>query len=54
MRWSEIFGALRAGDVARARELYAPLARSEPRWRGYVAGLAARGLLPHADELLRE
>jgi uncharacterized Ntn-hydrolase superfamily protein len=54
VRWSEIFGALRGGDVARARELFAPLVDAEPRWRGYVASLAARGLLPHATELLHE
>jgi uncharacterized Ntn-hydrolase superfamily protein len=54
VRWSETFGALRAGDVERARSLVRPLFEAEPRWRGYVAALAARGLLPHADELLRE
>ncbi len=54
LRWGEIFGSLRAGDVDRARELVRPLFESEPRWRGYVASLAARGVLPHADELLRE
>ena len=54
VRWSETYAALRDGDVERARALVRPLFESEPRWRGYVASLAARGLLPHADELLRE
>jgi len=54
VRWSETYAALRDGDVERARALVRPLFASEPRWRGYVASLAARGLLPHADELLRE
>ena len=54
VRWSETYAALRDGDVERARALVRPLFESEPRWRSYVASLAARGLLPHADELLRE
>ena len=54
VRWSEIFAALRDGDVERARDLVRPLFDAEPRWRGYVASLAAHGLLPRADELLRE
>ena len=54
VRWSEIYASLRSGDVERARGLLRPLVTGEPRWRGYVASLAARGLLPHADELLRE
>jgi uncharacterized Ntn-hydrolase superfamily protein len=53
-RWGAIFESLRAGDVDGARELARPLFESEPRWRGYVASLAARGILPRADELLRE
>jgi uncharacterized Ntn-hydrolase superfamily protein len=54
VRWSETFAALRDGDVERARSFVRPLFDAEPRWRGYVASLAARGRLPHADELLRE
>jgi uncharacterized Ntn-hydrolase superfamily protein len=54
VRWSETYAALRDGDVERARSLVRPLFDAEPRWRGYVASLAARGLLPHAHELLRE
>jgi len=54
VRWSETYAALRDGDVEGGAEPRAPAVRAEPRWRGYVASLAARGLLPHADELLRE
>src|SRR5215204_2625240 len=54
VRWSETYAALRDGDVEGARSLVRPLFGAEPRWRGYVASLAARGLLPHAYELLRE
>jgi uncharacterized Ntn-hydrolase superfamily protein len=54
LQWGAIFGALRAGDVDRARELARPLFESEARWRGYVESLAARGILPHVDELLAE
>jgi uncharacterized Ntn-hydrolase superfamily protein len=53
-QWGAVFGALRAGDVDGARELVRPLFESEPRWRGYVASLAARGILPRAGELLAE
>ena len=33
------------------RALVRPLFEAEPRWRGYVASLAARGRLPHAERL---
>jgi uncharacterized Ntn-hydrolase superfamily protein len=51
--WAEIMDAGQAGDVARARELLAPLLAEEPRWADFVRALAARGLVPDADELLR-
>lgn len=50
--WSEILDAAHADDVARARELLAPLLAEEPRWADYVRALGGRGYLPHADELL--
>jgi uncharacterized Ntn-hydrolase superfamily protein len=51
--WAEIMDAGQAGDVARARELLAPLLAAEPRWADFVRALSARGLVPDADELLR-
>jgi uncharacterized Ntn-hydrolase superfamily protein len=53
VRWAEIMDAGQAGDIARARELLAPLLAEEPRWADFVRALAARGLVPDADELLR-
>ena len=53
VRWAEILDAAHADDVATARELLAPLLAEEPRWANYADTLAARGLLPHAEELLR-
>ena len=53
VRWAEIIDAGQAGDVARARDLVAPLLVEEPRWADFVRALAARGLVPDADELLR-
>jgi uncharacterized Ntn-hydrolase superfamily protein len=53
LRWAEIMDAGEAGDVERARELLAPLLAEEPRWADFVRALAARGLVPDADELLR-
>lgn len=50
--WAQIFDAAHADDVARARELLAPLLAEEPRWADYVRALGGRGLLPHADELV--
>jgi uncharacterized Ntn-hydrolase superfamily protein len=52
VRFAEILDAAHAGYVGRARELLAPLLAEEPRWRHYVRALGARGLMPHADELL--
>ena len=52
VRWAEILDAAHAGDVAAARSLLAPLLAEEPRWADYARAIAARGLLPHADELL--
>jgi hypothetical protein len=52
VRWAEIIDAGQAGDLARARELLAPLLVEEPRWADFVRALAARGLLPDAEELL--
>jgi uncharacterized Ntn-hydrolase superfamily protein len=49
--WSQILDAAHADDVARARELLAPLLAEEPRWADYVRALGGRGFLPHADEL---
>jgi uncharacterized Ntn-hydrolase superfamily protein len=49
--WAEIFDAAHADDVARARELLAPLLAEEPRWADYVRALGGRGFLPHAGEL---
>jgi uncharacterized Ntn-hydrolase superfamily protein len=51
-RWAEILDAAHADEVARARELLAPLLTEEPRWADYVRTLGAQGYLPHADELL--
>jgi uncharacterized Ntn-hydrolase superfamily protein len=53
VRWAEIMDAGQAGDIARARELLAPLLAEEPRWADFVRALAARGLVPDADDLLR-
>ena len=50
--WSEILDAAHEDDVARARELLAPLLAEEPRWADYVRALGDRGYLPHADELV--
>ncbi len=50
--WSEILDAAHEDDVARARELLAPLIAEEPRWADYARALGGRGYLPHADELL--
>jgi uncharacterized Ntn-hydrolase superfamily protein len=52
VRLAEIFDAAHADDVERARELLAPLLAEEPRWAHYVRILGARGLIPHADELV--
>jgi uncharacterized Ntn-hydrolase superfamily protein len=49
--WAQIFDAAHADEVARARELLAPLLAEEPRWADYVRALGGRGFLPHADEL---
>jgi uncharacterized Ntn-hydrolase superfamily protein len=54
VRWAQIVDAGQAGDVARARELLSPLVANEPRWADFVQALARRGLLPDADELLRQ
>ena len=53
VRLAEAADAAHDGDIQRARELFAPLLAEEPRWADYVRALAARGLIPHADELLR-
>jgi uncharacterized Ntn-hydrolase superfamily protein len=50
--WSEILDAAHADDVARARELLAPLLAEEPRWADFVRALGGRGYLPHVDELV--
>jgi len=52
VRWAEILDAAHADDVAAARALLAPLLAEEPRWADYARSIAARGLLPHAEELL--
>jgi uncharacterized Ntn-hydrolase superfamily protein len=52
VRWAEIMDAGECGDLARARELLAPLLAEEPRWADFVQALAARGLLPDPEELL--
>jgi uncharacterized Ntn-hydrolase superfamily protein len=52
IRFAEIVDAAHADDVARARELLAPLIADEPRWAIYVRVLGARGYIPHADELV--
>ena len=52
VRWAEIIGAAHTGELDRARELLAPLLEQEPRWAVYARALAARGVLPHVDELL--
>jgi uncharacterized Ntn-hydrolase superfamily protein len=51
VRLAELADAAHADDVARARDLLAPLLAEEPRWADYVRALGARGYLPHADEL---
>jgi uncharacterized Ntn-hydrolase superfamily protein len=50
--WAQILDAAHADDVARARELLAPLLAEEPRWADYARALGGRGFLPHADELV--
>jgi uncharacterized Ntn-hydrolase superfamily protein len=52
VRWADIFEAAHRGDVETARGLLAPLLAEEPRWALYARALAARGFLPHVDELL--
>lgn len=52
VRFAELLDAVHADDVARARELLAPLLAEEPRWAVYVRVLGERGYLPHADELV--
>jgi uncharacterized Ntn-hydrolase superfamily protein len=52
VRFAELLDAAHADDVARARELLAPLLAEEKRWADYVRVLGARGFLPHADELV--
>jgi uncharacterized Ntn-hydrolase superfamily protein len=52
VRFAEILDAAHGDDVARARELVAPLLAEEPRWAVYVRVLGERGYLPHADELV--
>jgi uncharacterized Ntn-hydrolase superfamily protein len=47
-----IFAATTSGDLARARQLFAPLLEAEPRWGDFVRTLADRELLPNAAELL--
>jgi uncharacterized Ntn-hydrolase superfamily protein len=54
VRWAEIIGAAHTGELVRARELLAPLLAEEPRWAFFARALAARGFLPHVDELLRQ
>jgi uncharacterized Ntn-hydrolase superfamily protein len=53
VRLAEAADAAHDGDIEGARELFAPLLAEEPRWADYVRALAARGLIAHADELLR-
>ena len=45
VRFAEIADAAHADDVARARELLAPLLAEEPRWASYVRVLGDRGYL---------
>jgi uncharacterized Ntn-hydrolase superfamily protein len=52
VRLAELADAAHADDVARARDLLAPLLAEEPRWADYVRALGARGYLPRADELI--
>jgi uncharacterized Ntn-hydrolase superfamily protein len=52
VRFAEIVDAAHADDVARARELLAPLLAEEPRWASYVRVLGNRGYIPHADQLV--
>ncbi len=52
VRWAEIIAAAHAGELDHARELLAPLLADEPRWAVFARALAARGVLPHVDELL--
>jgi uncharacterized Ntn-hydrolase superfamily protein len=51
-QWAAIFAATASGDLAQARQLFAPLLEAEPRWGDFVRTLADRDLLPHAAELL--
>lgn len=52
VRFAELLDVARAGDVARGRELLAPLLEQDSRWAIYLRALADAGYLPHADELL--
>jgi uncharacterized Ntn-hydrolase superfamily protein len=52
VRLAEISDAAHAGNVDHARELLAPLLAEERRWADYVRMLGARGLIPHAEELV--
>jgi uncharacterized Ntn-hydrolase superfamily protein len=52
VRLAEVLDAAHAGEIARARELLAPLLAEEPRWADYIRALGARGYLPHAPELV--
>lgn len=54
IRSAEILDAARAGDVERARELFAPLLAEDSRWRDYFRALGEHGYLPHADRILGE
>jgi hypothetical protein len=51
VRWAEIMDAVGDGDIARGRELLAPLLAEEPRWAAYVA-LVADLVEPRAHGLL--
>ena len=53
VRWAEILDAAQAGDLDQARELLRPLLAEEPRWAHYARALGTRGVLAHAEELLR-
>lgn len=52
VRFAEVIDAAHADDLARARELLAPLLAEEPRWADYVRTLGTRGYIPHADEFV--
>jgi uncharacterized Ntn-hydrolase superfamily protein len=49
---AQIFGLTATGQLAEARELFAPLLEAEPRWADFVRTLGDRELLPNARELL--